>query len=236
MVAGPNRTPPVAMPTAPLRQPPSWRWLLALAIAILVAHEVHELVHTGVGRLMCGTWGERDFNTWSLAPGCNAWFPTLAGPLASWGIMWVGVALLASPVESRRWTGLALVFAPNPLGRLLPALLGGGDEGVIARRLLGDLLPSPRIAVVLSALVFVIPPLVLAWRAFAPPPRAAWFVLLLASGILVTGPLLFVIGNGLLERGVLAHPGGLGAPLLIELVTVASVIALARQWRRLSAP
>lgn len=215
------------MPARPLTAAPSYRWLIAVALAMLVAHESHELVHTWTGRAMCGAWGTRDFNVWSLAPGCTTWVPTLVGPVFSWVLMWVGVALLASDYEPRRWTGLAFVFAPNPLGRLLPAMMGGGDEGVVARELFGRAGPWARLAVVTAAVLVILPPLFVAWRALPVKRRGAWFAVLFAGGILVTGPLLFVVGNGLLARGVLAEPGFLGAPRLIELFTAVAVIAFA---------
>jgi len=219
------------MAPGPLTRPPSSRWFLATALVTLVAHELHELVHTATGRILCGAWGTRDFNVWQLAPGCESWVPTLMGPLFSWAVMWVGVALLASTVESRRWTGLALIFAPNPLGRLLPAMMGGGDEGVVARSLLGAGGPAARIAVIVAALLVVIPPLVIAWRALPVAKRPLWFVLLFIGGILITGPLFFVLGNGLLSRGVMAEPALFGAPGLIDLFMAVTLVLLAIYWR-----
>lgn len=227
------------MTITPLRSQPTPRWLVAVAFLALVAHEGHELVHTATGRFLCGAWGARDFNAWSLAPGCDTWVPTLAGPLLSWLAMWTGVLLLASTAEPRRWVGMALVFAPNPLGRLLPALLGGGDEGVLARTWLGHGGPAARALVLLEAAIIVVPPLLVAWRALPEKRRAGWFLLLLAGGILVTGPLLFVLGNRLLQRGVLAQAGPTGAPVLIELFTFAAAtgsMATARWLPNVDAP
>ena len=207
----------------PLSRAPGWRWLLAAFFAVLVAHDLHELIHTGAGRLICGAWGPRDFNVWSLASGCESWLPTLMGPVFSWAVMWTGVALLGSALESRRWIGLALVFAPNPLGRLLPALQGGGDEGVVARYALGREGPWARLVLVVAAACLIVPPLLAAWRALPPRRRWAWFLLLFIGGILVTGPLYIVLGNGLLARGVLAAPGMFGAPQLVEAASVLSL-------------
>lgn len=212
---------------------PSLRWLLAFVFAILVAHELHELAHTGVGRLACGAWGARDFNVWSLAEGCESRLATLAGPLFSWALMWAGVWLVRSGTEEGRWTGLALIFAPNPLGRLLPALVGGGDEGVLARALVGGPGMAARGVVIVAAALFVLHPLLYAWHALPERRRLGWFLTLFASGILVTGPLLFALGNGLLARGVLASPGLLGAPILVEIVTLLSLVGLALTWRDL---
>jgi hypothetical protein len=198
---------------------------------ILVSHELHELVHTATGRVICGAWGARDFNVWQLAPGCESWVPTLVGPVFSWTVMWIGVALLGSAVERRRWAGLALIFAPNPLGRLLPALMGGGDEGVVARTLLGSAGPWARVAVAVAAALIVVPSLVIAWRALPTAKRPLWFGLLFIGGILVTGPLFFVLGNGLLSRGVLAGPGLWGAPQLVDLFMAVTLALSIVFWR-----
>jgi hypothetical protein len=212
--------------------PPSPRWFLAFLLAVLVAHEFHELAHTGVGRLACGAWGARDFNVWSLAAGCESLLATFAGPAFSWTLIWTGVWLVRDGSPGRRWTGLALIFAPNPLGRLLPALVGGGDEGVLARALVGGPGPLARLVVALAAAVILLPALWAAWRALPERRRAGWFLLLFSSGILITGP-LFVVGNGLLARGVLSSPGLLGAPVLVEVVTALSMLGLALTWRDL---
>jgi hypothetical protein len=141
------------------------------------------------------------------------------------------VALLASTIDARRWTGLALIFAPNPLGRLLPALMGGGDEGVVARTLLGAAGPAARIAVIVTAALIVVPPLVVAWRALPLAKRPLWFGLLFLGGILITGPLFFVLGNGLISRGVMAEPALFGAPALIDLFMAVTLVLLATCWR-----
>lgn len=214
---------------SPLTRPPSLRWLLAFALLILVAHEGHEIVHTWTGRAICGAFGTRDFNVWTLAPGCGTRVAIAVGPLFSWLVMWTGVALLLhAPREGTRWVGLALLFATNPLGRMLPALVGGGDEGVVAYALTGSR-PTARALVAVVALLVVLPPVVIAWRSLAMPRRGLWFTLLFLGAILVTGPLLFAVGNHLLAAGVLARSGPLGAPLLVELVTAVSIALFA--WR-----
>jgi protein-S-isoprenylcysteine O-methyltransferase Ste14 len=220
----------------PLPSQPTWRWLLATAFLILVAHEGHELIHTGVGRVICGAWGSRDFNVWSLAEGCESWVPTLMGPLFSWALMWIGVSFLRSDNEVRRWTGLSFIFAPNPLGRLLPALLGGGDEGVVARHFLGNEGPWARLAVIAVSVTIILPCLVAAWKALPERRRPLWFFLLFILGILVTGPLFLVLGNRMLAQGIMTEPGIMGAPQLVELFTLLSVVGLVATWTRMLPP
>ena len=44
-------------------------FIVAFIALRFVLHEAHELVHTGVGRIICGCWGQRDFNVWDIARG-----------------------------------------------------------------------------------------------------------------------------------------------------------------------
>lgn len=74
------------------------------------------------------------------------------------------------------------------------------------------------------------------WRALAPSRRLPWFALLLFAGILVTGPLLLLLGNRLLQLGLLASPGPFGAPLLVEVVFLVSASWLAASWGALTRP
>jgi hypothetical protein len=45
-------------------------FVIAFISLRFVMHEAHELVHTFVGRVICGCWGPMDFNIWSLCEGC----------------------------------------------------------------------------------------------------------------------------------------------------------------------
>ena len=110
----------------------------AFAIAFIALrysmHELHELVHTGVGRLICGCWGQRDFNTWSLCDGCSennslAVLATFAGPLFTYLSIWAGVYFLNSKrTLSQKSFGFALIFSNNPFARIFTAAIGKGDE------------------------------------------------------------------------------------------------------------
>jgi hypothetical protein len=63
-----------------------------------------------------------------------------------------------------------------------------------------------------------------------------WLAALLVMPMLTTGVLLFAGMNRLLARGVLASPTIAGAPALVQLATLASVVALALCARWLVAP
>ncbi len=42
------------------------RFVIAFLSLHFIIHELHELTHTAVGRVICGCWGEKDFNVWNL--------------------------------------------------------------------------------------------------------------------------------------------------------------------------
>jgi hypothetical protein len=217
----------------------SWRYIGACAALALVLHEVHELAHTGVGRVLCGGWGARDFNSWTLPDGCDTWVPTTAGPVLTYAVIWIGYVLLrryasggaSASATADRLAGLALVLMANPFARLFTAAMGGGDEGVLVRAWLG--LPRGPLATAITfagvALLTTLP-LVAAWRALPVARRLPAYVVMLLAPMLLTGILLFAVGNRLLAAGVLAEPVILGAPLLVWLVTLLSAGALV--WLR----
>jgi hypothetical protein len=230
------------MPQPPVRVPPlaariDARYLLAFAVLSLVVHEAHEMAHTWTGRMICGAWGPRDFNAWWLPDGCTTLLATAAGPALSYALMIGGAWLiLRGHGERARRVGLALALAPNPFARVLTAAMGGGDEGVLVRATLdvprGPAATAAALAVVLP---FVAVAVAAACRALGAG-RRWWLVSLLATPMLTTGVLLFALMNRLLAAGVLASPVIGGAPALVQLVTIASVIALALCARWLLAP
>lgn len=214
-----------------------WPFLAAFVALVLVLHEAHELAHTVTGRLLCGGWGPRDFNVWQLPEGCAAWLPTLAGPVLSFAVLWIGFSLLRRGPDARRSLGVALVMAANPFARLFTAAMGGGDEGVLVRAWL-DVPRGPIATVVTLAGVaaLAVPPLIAAWRAMPRPGRPVAYVVLLLLPMVATGVLLFAALNPVLARGVLADPVVAGTPLLVWLVTIGSVIAAVALHRRLTVP
>ena len=210
-------------------------FVAAFAALALLVHELHELAHTSTGRVLCGGWGPRDFNTWALPGGCTSVVPTLAGPLFSIAVMWVGAAWLASPRPRWRPLALALVLAANPFARLITAGMGGGDEGVVVRAWTG--LPRGPVAALVALVpvaLLVAVPVWRAWRALDPRGRVLAFTVLAALPMVLTGLVLFRFGNPLLEAGVLAEPVIAGTPALVWVVTLAAlaiVLALRRQFQ-----
>jgi hypothetical protein len=196
------------------------RYLIFFSSLALFLHELHELAHTATGRLICGAWGDRDFNLWRLAAGCTSYVPTAIGPLFSYAVMFAGVVLISS--TRYRLLGIALALAPNPFARIFTALMGGGDEMVLARVIAGSgKTPLLRLLVIAVVAALTLPPIIAAWRGLrGTSHRVRWYSTLLLAPMVLTGVLYFVIGNRLLRAGVLVEPRIGGDPLLIFITTV----------------
>ena len=214
------------------------RWTVAFVALLFVHNEIHEIAHTAVGRLTCGAWGPRNFNSWQLA--CSKTPEIVLAPLAglvwSYGLMWIGYRLL-NPGESpvKQSAGFCLVFATMPFGRLYTVARSGGDEMVILRGALPTVDPAVRLGAGLTIVLLLVgPPL---YRAFtALSQRRRWLIF---AGMLLLPFVLFLIvvlriANPLLASGVLASEGLLGSPLLVNIWTVFWVLVLSVSWRRLS--
>lgn len=210
------------------------RYFVAYGALALLLHEFHEMAHTATARVICGAWGVRDFNVWRLAEGCSSVVPTMMGPLFSYLVMYSGIVLMRN--TRLRMIGVALALAPNPCARLFTAVMGGGDEGVLARALLNSgRTPAVRLTVLLAVAALSLPPMAAAWRALHEQRRRlAVFITLLLAPMVLTGVLYFWAGNRMLAAGILAEQGVFGAPLLLELTTLAATVMtlLTMRWLR----
>ncbi len=208
-------------------------FILAFLLLLLVMMELHELVHISVARLLCGCWGSRDFNVWSLCEKCNStqplwWLATLTGPVFSCTMMWIGRAMLSSNDIQMKAFGFSLVFANIPFGRVTTVMMGGGDEMVVIRHLMQSSLPRWATIMLCSVIVTLIavPPVSTAVRTISNQRR--WMYI---SGFL-TLPLLFLliyllVGlNGLLNTGFMSQQVVMGTPLLITIHTTLALTGL----------
>jgi hypothetical protein len=119
----------------------TWRYVSAFAALTILCGTSHEFVHHFAGAAICGGFGVKTFNSFDLAPGCDAnplsvW-ATAAGPLFTFALMWWGLHLLGRADERRRHLGFALIFANFPVNRMAFALAGWNDEQWVARHALG---------------------------------------------------------------------------------------------------
>lgn len=208
-----------------IRITPAYTFSFLLFLIIMM--ELHELAHITVGRWLCGCWGPRDFNVWSLCDGCEstqpyAWVATLTGPLFSFAMMYIGVMGLKSVDPVRKSVAFSLIFANIPFGRITTVMMGGGDEMVVLRNLLPAYFDRPSQIWIGSLLLLLIgvPPIYKAYHAVSN--RRSWLYIL---GFM-TLPLAFLlvytlIGlNSLLKSGFLSEPWIFGTPLLITIHTI----------------
>jgi hypothetical protein len=197
---------------------------IAFLSLLFLMHEAHEIAHTAVGRLLCGCWGERDFNVWGLCNTCAVsedlgFIATLAGPLFSFLMMWWGASLLKSTnTSAQKSMGYALVFANLPFARILTAVaMGGGDEVYTLRHFMENDTLAWIIGSVLIVLICAYP-LYKAYNAITKR-RILWFLLFFIAPTFID--LLLVLGgmNTLLSNGVLASYWILGSPILVTVWT-----------------
>lgn len=167
------------------------RNLSALVALGWLASFAHEFTHHAAAALLCGGVGRMSLSLFVTADGCGDRWPwsTAAGPLLSYVLMWMGMALLLR--RRAIWCGLALVIANKPLLRLVTVMAGGGDEGT-----LWDLVSagSSRWLATASVALLCLPPLAVCWRVLAPPRRG-----LVLTGALML-PMLPLLGVPFLDR------------------------------------
>ena len=199
------------------------KFVVAFLALTFVMHEAHEIIHTTVGRIICGCWGERDFNVWGLCESCDknpmGILATLAGPLFTFIMIWIGYSLLGeTKTNSQKSFGFALIFANIPFARLLNPMLGGGDEVVIVNSFLNNHDLSRIIVVILIALIIFIP-LRKCYLLIENKYKLAWFLLFFILPTFLD--LLIVLGimNTLLNNGILADYWILGSPILVSVWT-----------------
>jgi len=223
-------------PDLDLRTVPAFLGLL------FVMGEAHEIVHTAVGRLLCGCWGPRDFNVWGLCEGCSeevsfAILATIVGPVFTFGVIWWGFALLrAGASPEQKSMGFCLVFGNMPAARIFTAAMGGGDEVYSLQHIFadgGDSTPLWILGIVIVG-VLSAPPLYRGFRVLSSKWRWPPFLGFLLLPFVIY--LLVVLGgmNTLLDQGLLDQDGLIGSPVLLNVWTVFWVGLLAATWTELS--
>jgi hypothetical protein len=218
----------------------TWRYLVALAALTILCGTSHEFAHHFAGAVICGKFGVKTFNSFDLAPGCDAnptsFWATVAGPVFTFALMWWGAFLLRSSDERRRQLGFALIFANFPVNRMGFVLFGWNDEQWVARHLFG----SSQVAYWVTILLVwaaCVPPLVAAYRAIGNRRRPLWFAgfFLLPFVFVLIFAGAFLENYLLLGRHVLATRV-IGVPYLIILVELLSLTVYYVFRRDLTAP
>ncbi len=207
----------------------SWRYLVAFAALTILCGTSHEFVHHFTGAALCGAFGTKTFNSFSLAPGCNAnvtkaYWAAMAGPMFTFALMWIGYAMLRASISASKRMGFALIFANFPVNRMFFVLLGANDEQYANRLMFGR---SPVVfwLTAVAVLAVSLPPVIEAFRQLQNRPKLAWFagffLLPFAFVILFAG--LFLENYLLDQRRILASQM-IGIPYLILVVEAISAV------------
>ena len=216
----------------------SWRYAVALYALTLLMGEAHEQAHIQIGRMICGCYGERDFSLWATCQECAAPYlapiASLAGPLFTYAMIWLGAWLLATGGSARRRAiGISLIFAPLPFARIFTALVGGGDEVTFLRSLSAGAWSATTLRVVAAVAVLLAcaPPIAIAWSKMAVRRRLLWIAALCLVPMLAQGAYVRLVLNRILAAGILETPVIAGTPALIVVHTVAIGLLFAFMWR-----
>ncbi|HEX4851337.1 MAG TPA: hypothetical protein VFV08_11050, partial [Puia sp.] len=194
---------------------------------MLLVHEFHDWAHFLVARIICGCWGSKGFDIWTVCPDCQP-SPDLlpyiyfAGPFITYVFMWAGWLFLNPKNRpQKRSIGFALVFAGVPFVRILASIVGGGDETYALRLLFQHADGNNRHQVAAGGLalvlLFTIIPLL---RAFLFLKN--WKQKLLIFPIFLVTPMyidhwIMQAMNRLLSMGFLKQELMTGVPLLVIL-------------------
>lgn len=196
--------------------------IAAFLCLTLLLVEAHEQVHALATRLLCGGWAPRVFDNVLPYAGCaNAR---------------LAIVDIAAPREQA--LGFSLLFASLPFGRVLPQIVTAfvaqstTDEYSFVHRLAGDALGRPGAGAVatLLALLFTVPPLLVAWRRLAPQGRPRLFAGF--YGLTLLFVVAWLIGmNALLASGVLASLGGPAwpGPVIAHAALVGALLLVLRK-------
>jgi len=216
----------------------TWKYILAFIALNFIMGELHEQAHISTGFFICGCYGPRDFNVWATCEQCAkpawAYLATLAGPLFSCSLMWLGATWFSrSANENKRMIGFSLLFANLPFARIFTALLGGGDEKIVVQALMGDTGNSLSSKIMASVVVLLVclPPMLIAGKKILNKNRlgivAGFSVIPLVYGMLYQRIFL----NGLLKKNILAETHLLGTPdlILVHFVLMLLLLILFRK-------
>jgi hypothetical protein len=209
----------------------SWQFVLAFIALNMFLGELHEQAHITTGYFICGCYGARDFSVWSTCDNCAhsdwSYLATLAGPVYSFILMWLGALWFARSTNIfKKALGFSILFANLPFARLFTALTGGGDEKVVLQHLTGMDHSSlfPKIMAVLIVGVLAIPPVILVYRNLTNKMRgwiiAAFLVLPLIYGMLYHHMFL----NYLLHKGIGSGTVIPGSPTIIIIHTLVMLL------------
>jgi hypothetical protein len=196
------------------------KFIISFLALTFVMLELHEIVHTAVGRIICGCWGLRDFNAWEICETCQnvnfAWISTLAGPVFTFIMIWFGSSFLKiTNTNQQKSFGIALIFANTPFGRILNPVLKSGDEATLMNMLIENISLASFITLIIILLITVYP----MYQAFKTiqNKRIGYFLLFFFAPVFVIILVILVVLNTILSKGILSEVGFLGSPIIVNI-------------------
>jgi hypothetical protein len=205
------------------------KFVISFLALLFVMHEAHEIVHTTVGRIICGCWGQRDFNSWDVCEGCEEKHPislisTFAGPVFTFIMIWWGSFLLNdNNSNAQKSWGFALVFANMPFARILNAILGMGDEVFAINKLINNHNLAWAIGLIIILLITIYP-LFKAFKIINNKRKIGYFLLFFLMPLVLDVIIVEGLMNALLGKGVLSNYWILGSPMLVTFWTALATI------------
>jgi hypothetical protein len=199
------------------------KFVIAFIALTFVMSELHEIVHTAVARIICGCWGERDFNAWGICESCKniefSWLSTLAGPVFTFIMIWIGSSYLKSTnTNQQKSLGIALIFSNAPFARILNPLLTCGDEVTLVYKFFESLNLASFITLNIILLITVYP-MYKAYKTIQNKPTG-YFILFLFAPVAIILLVILVVLNTILAKGILSETGILGSPIIVNVWSI----------------
>jgi hypothetical protein len=212
------------MQPEPLQIQLTFKNLLTFLFFFFLMHELHELAHIITGRLICGCWGTRDFNVWSLCKNCDlkpqAVIGTFAGPVFTFIMLWLGRYWVKhGKTAEYRSLGLVFILGNMQFGRMYMAATGSGDEITGLRTLFLNADHSNALAIKIITIIIVsavcLPPMLTAYKAISNKRKALLYAALIIMPLILDTIIILILLNGILEKGILNQAWIMGIPLLV---------------------
>lgn len=201
-------------------------YLLSFLVLVFLVQELQDWMHVIIGEWICGCWGTKSFNAWTMCEhsevsGNILAFVWLAGPLLIYILTWVAWNMLESKkTTATRSIAFSLLFSTLPLGRILKAIGGTADETHAMREIFQKPDGSNHGFVVAAGLIIVlvltIPPLIKAFSiAVSLKERLLMIPFFLFFPVIIDYLFVSIGMNGLLNADVMRDESLPGTPFLV---------------------
>ena len=212
----------------------NYKFSIAFITLTFVLGEAHEIIHTSVGRIICGCWGLRDFNNWEICESCitpTAIWATIAGPVFTFIVMWIGLIMIKkNKTNESKILGFSLIFANMPFARILNAILGAGDEIMVINKIVYNHTIAWIIGFLGISLITIFP-LIEAYKIIENRKKIGWFLLFFFVPTIIYILIILGVMNTLLEKGIMSEYWILGSPKIVSVWTLVVIILLVLNWK-----